>query len=224
MPYRDRGEAGRKLAPLLDHYAGLPDVIVLGLPRGGVPVAYEVARALHVPLDIMLVRKLGVPGWEELAMGALASGGSRVLNQDVIRGAGIPVRVIEDVTAREQTELERRERLYRGDRRWPQLSGKTVILVDDGLATGSTMRAAIAAVRKQRPTRIVVAVPTSSPRTCEEIAAEVGECVCAETPEYFYAVGQSYEQFPPVSDEEIQDLLALPTAEPQPMARTLEAV
>ena len=207
------------LASRLTSYAGQPDVLVLGLPRGGVPVAFEVARALQAPLDVLLVRKLGVPGHEELAMGALASGGVRVLNQAVVDGLRIPESVIDRVAAEEQRELERRERLYRGDRLPVEVHGKTVILVDDGLATGSTMRAAVSALRQQDPARIVVAVPTATKRTCEQFAQEADDCVCADIPEWFYAVGQSYEEFPQTSDAEVQDLLRRAAAV-QPVPRT----
>jgi putative phosphoribosyl transferase len=188
-PFRDRAEAGRKLAEMLDTYAGRPDVLVLALPRGGVPMGYEVARALEVPLDVFVVRKLGVPGREEPAMSALASGGAWVLNEDVIESLAIPDSAAYVVAAREFQELARRERLYRGDRPPPDVHGLTVILVDDGLATGSTMKAAVAALRRLEPERIVVAVPTAAPSTCAEFADEVDECVCCITPDPFYAVG-----------------------------------
>src|SRR5438309_1915033 len=173
--FRNRNEAGRLLAKKLTAYANRPDVLVLALPRGGVPVAYEVARALHAPLDIFLVRKLGVPGHEELAMGAIATGGVRVLNEDVVRSLGIPGGEIDAVAAEEQRELERREREYRGSRPAPDVRDRTVILIDDGLATGSTMRAAVAALRQQHPARIVVAVPVGAPDTCDEFKAEADE-------------------------------------------------
>jgi predicted phosphoribosyltransferase len=181
---------------------------VLALPRGGVPVAYEVARALHAPLDVFLVRKLGLPGHEELAMGAVASGGVRVLNRDVVERLQIPDELIDAVTRRELQELERRERAYRGDRPFPDVHGKTVILVDDGLATGSTMRAAAEALRQQRPARLVVAVPAGSPETCDEFRAEVDEVVCAITPQPFYAVGLWYDDFSQTTDDEVRELLA----------------
>ena len=208
MIYRDRGEAGRHLAAQLTNYANRPDVLVLALPRGGVPVAFEVARALRAPLDIFLVRKLGVPGHEELAMGAIATGGVRVLNEDVMRHISIPDAAIDAVAAKEQRELERRERLYRGDRPAPDVKGQTVILVDDGLATGSTMRAAAAALRLQQPARIVVAVPVSAVQTCDEYRMGVDEIVCAVTPEPFHAVGMWYEDFSQTTDEEVRELLA----------------
>jgi putative phosphoribosyl transferase len=206
-PFRDRTEAGRLLAAKLAPYAQRPDVLVLALPRGGVPVAYEVARALGAPLDVYLVRKLGVPGHEELAMGAIATGGVRVLNEAVVDALHIPPAIIDAVAAAEQQELARRERLYRGNRPAPEVRGRTVILVDDRLATGATMRAAVAALRQQQPARIVVAVPIAAPSTCDELRAEVDEIVCAITPEPFYAVGLWYEDFAPPSDAEIRALL-----------------
>src|SRR3989440_460320 len=208
MTYRDRTEAGRHLAAQLTDYANRPDVLVLALPRGGVPVAYEVAKALRAPLDIFLVRKLGVPGHEELAMGAIATGGVRVLNEDVMRHISIPDAAIDAVAAREQRELERRERLYRGDRPAPDVKGKTVLLVDDGLATGSTMRAAAAALRRQQPARIVVAVPVSAVQTCDEYRMGVDEIICAITPEPFHAIGMWYADFSQTTDEEVRELLA----------------
>jgi predicted phosphoribosyltransferase len=207
MIYRDREDAGRQLAGRLRAYAHRPDVLVLALPRGGVPVAYQVAKALDVPIDVYLVRKLGVPGREELAMGAIATGGVRVLNDEVVRYLDIPPAVIDRVAAEEQEELERRELAYRGGRPAPEVRGRTVILIDDGLATGSTMRAAIAALRRQEPSRIVVAVPLAAPSTCEELAVEVDEMVCAQTPEPFRAVGIWYYDFAPTTDEEVRDLL-----------------
>jgi predicted phosphoribosyltransferase len=205
--YRDRADAGVTLAGLLGHYAGRDDVLVLGLPRGGVPVAYQVARALGGPLDVFLVRKLGVPGREELAMGAIASGGVQVINRQLVEGLGIPVAVIERTIEAEQRELDRRERAYREDRPPPQVEGKVVVLVDDGLATGSTMRAAIGAVRRLGPARLVVAVPTAPAVTCQELRHEADEVICASTPPRFRAVGLSYRQFPQVSDEEVRQLL-----------------
>ena len=205
-PFRDRTEAGRLLAEHLKAYANRPDVLVLALPRGGVPVAFEVARTLNAPLDIFLVRKLGVPGHEELAMGAIASGGVRVLNEDVVRYLGIPDQVIEAVAANEQKELERRERAYRGDAPPRNVRGRTVILVDDGLATGSTMRAAVAALRQQQPARLIVAVPIAAESTCNAFKSEVDEIICAKTPEPFYAVGLWYEDFSQTTDEDVRDL------------------
>ncbi|HEX5724218.1 MAG TPA: phosphoribosyltransferase [Longimicrobiaceae bacterium] len=213
--FRDRADAGQRLARELSRYAGRPDVVVLALPRGGVPVGYEVARALGAPLDVFLVRKLGVPGHEELAMGAIASGGTRVLNPRVVEALGIPDRVIDAVAAREEEELERRERAYRGARPQPRLEGCTVVLVDDGLATGSTMRAAAAAVRQHRPREVVVAVPVAAGETCDEIRDEVDDVVCALTPEPFYAVGLWYEDFSQTTDEEVRELLAHAPAAPE---------
>ena len=207
LRFRDRAEAGRLLASKLTEYANRPDVLLLALPRGGVPVGYEVAKVLNVPLDVFLVRKLGVPGHEELAMGAIASGGVIVLNDDVVHALRIPQSLIDRVAQREQQELERREKAYRGDRPQPDVQGKTVILVDDGLATGSTMRAAIRALRQRGPAKIVVAVPAASPDTCAEFRGEVEEIVCALTPEPFYAVGLWYEDFSQTSDQEVSDLL-----------------
>src|SRR2546429_2688939 len=218
MIYRDRTEAGQYLASQLGGYANRPDVLVMALPRGGVPVAFEVARVLRAPLDIFLVRKLGVPGHEELAMGAIATGGVRVLNEDTVRYLSIPGEVIDAVAADEQRELERRERLYRGEHPAPDVRGKTVILVDDGLATGSTMRAAASALRQQKPARIVVGVPVSAPATCDEFRDEVDEIVCAITPEPFQAVGLWYKDFSQTTDEEARELLARAAAREQSRA------
>jgi len=207
MIYRDRTEAGQALAAKLAAHADRPDVLVLALPRGGVPVAFEVAQALHAPLDVFLVRKLGVPGREELAMGALATGGVRVLNEDVVAALGIAEPAIAAVIREEEQELQRREQLYRGDRPAPDVRGRTVILVDDGLATGSTMRAALAALRQQGPARLVVAVPVGAAETCADFRAEADEVVCARTPEPFYAVGLWYNDFSQTTDEEVHELL-----------------
>jgi predicted phosphoribosyltransferase len=206
--FKDRRDAGRKLAAKLMDYAGRRDVIVLALPRGGVPVAFQVARTLGVPLDVFLVRKLGVPGHEELAMGAIASGGIQVLNEEVTQGLHIPQRVIDMVAQREQQELARREQAYRGSRAAPEMHGKTVILVDDGLATGATMAAAVAGVRAGGAQRVIVAVPTAAPETCEAFEALVNTIVCAETPQPFYGVGIWYADFSQTSDEEVRDFLA----------------
>ena len=206
--FRNRTDAGRQLAEKLAAYAHRPGVLVLALPRGGAPVGFEVARKLGAPLDVFLVRKLGVPGYEELAMGAVATGGVRVLNDEIVRGLGISEHEIDAAAARELQELARRQRLYRGDRPLPDIAGRTVILVDDGLATGATMRAAIAAVRQQQPARIVVAVPTASPDTCEALKAEADDVVCAMTPEPFLAVGHWYEDFTQTTDDEVRELLA----------------
>ena len=205
--FRDRAHAGRVLAAALARYAHRRDVIVLALPRGGVPVGCEVARALGVPLDVFVVRKLGVPGHEELAMGAIASGSVRLLNEDVVALAGVSEEAIDEVAAREAAEIRRRERVYRGDRGPPDLRGRTVILVDDGLATGASMRAAAAAVRRQGPAWVVVAVPAAAADTCETLRGEVDELVCLMTPEPFHAVGLWYEDFSQTSDEEVRQLL-----------------
>ena len=207
QPYRNRAEAGRVLATHLEPYRDRPDSVVLGLARGGIPVAFEVAAGIHAPLEVFVVRKLGVPGHEELAMGAIASGGIRVLNVAVIRELRIPDEVVEEVTAREQEELERREALYRGGRPPLGLENRTVILVDDGLATGTSMRVAIAAVRRHNPTRIVVAVPVASADICDELRSEADEVVCPLTPANFYAVGGWYEDFNQTTDEEVRALL-----------------
>jgi putative phosphoribosyl transferase len=208
MRFRNRTEAGRVLADHLTRYAGRPDVVVLALPRGGVPVAFEVARALGAPLDVFLVRKLGVPGHEELAMGALAMGGVRFLNQDVLGHVPVSLEAIESVTEAEAAELSRRDREYRDGRPPPDVRGKTVILVDDGLATGSSMRAAVAALRQMGPEKVVVAVPVAAAETCAEFSREVDEVVCARTPEPFRAVGWWYEDFGQTSDDEVRELLA----------------
>ena len=205
--FRNRRDAGRRLAAELRTYANRSDVIVLALPRGGVPVGYEVATALDVPLDVFVVRKLGLPWHEELAMGALASGGVRILDDDLIRVARVSAEDIERVTAAEQIELERRERRYRGDRPFPDLTGKTVLLVDDGLATGSTMRAAVAALRQEVPRSIVVAVPVAAPATCDAFRDIADDIVCAVTPEPFRAVGLWYDDFSQTTDEEVHELL-----------------
>lgn len=207
--FKDRTEAGRFLAGKLSEYAGRPDVIVLALPRGGVPVAFEVAQALHAALDIFVVRKLGVPGYEELAMGAIASGGARVMNERVVDYLNIPDAAIELVSNREKRELERREQLYRGTSPPLNLRGRTVIIVDDGMATGSTMRAAVQALRQQHPAKIIVAVPVGARETCDSFRSEVDTmCVCAITPEPFDGVGLWYNDFSQTSDEEVRDLLA----------------
>jgi putative phosphoribosyl transferase len=213
--FRDRTDAGRQLGARLTRYRGRPDVLVLALPRGGVPVAYEVAKQLGAPLDVFLVRKLGVPGYEELAMGAIASGGVRVINEDVVRYMDIPEEVIDAVAADEQQELERRERAYRDDRPIPEVKGRVVILIDDGLATGSSMRAAAEALRKQQPARIVVAVPVAAAQTCDELRGEVDEIVCATTPESFQGVGLWYEDFTQTTDEEVRELLERATQQQQ---------
>lgn len=205
--FRDRREAGNVLAELLPAYRNRNDVLVLALPRGGVPVAYEVATAIGAPLDVFVVRKLGVPWHRELAMGAIASSGVRVLNEDVIRSLRISDDVIDEVTEVESQELERREAAYRDDRPRPELSGKVVILVDDGLATGSTMRAAVLAVRRFGPARVVVAVPVGASDTCRELGELADEVVCAETPDPLFGVGTWYEDFSQTTDDEVRELL-----------------
>lgn len=205
--FRDRREAGKLLATKLSTFANQHDVLVLALPRGGVPVAFEIAKALHAPLDVLVVRKLGVPGQEELAMGAIAAGGVRILNNDVLQFMNIPDELIDKISSYEQHELERRERLFRGDRPPYTIPGYTVILVDDGIATGATMHSAVAALRQLEPARIVIAVPTAAPSTCDEFANEVDEIVCLIRPEPFIAVGYWYRQFSQTSDEEVRDLL-----------------
>jgi len=206
-PFADRRDAGRVLASRLQKYAGRDDVIVLALPRGGVPVGYEVAAALGASLDVFLVRKLGTPGHRELAMGAIASGGVRVLNEDVVHWYGIPDAAIESVTREEADELARRERAYRDERPAPVLTNRIAILVDDGLATGSTMRAAAQAVRVQHPAAVVVAVPVGARQTCAELSAVADEVICARTPEPFSAVGQWYLDFTQTEDAEVRELL-----------------
>lgn len=211
--FRDRRDAGRYLARKLSAYAGQPGLLVLALPRGGVPVGYEVATALGAELDVFLVRKLGVPGHRELAMGAIASDGVRVLNENVLQAMHISEDVIESVTAAEQEVLRQRENAYRGDRPRPDVRDRTVILVDDGLATGATMRAAATAVRKQGPQRLVIAVPVAPPETCEQLAVEADDIICAVTPEAFLGVGMWYEDFSQTTDDEVRALLARRRAE-----------
>jgi len=205
--YQDRFDAGRNLAMRLSEYANRQDVVILALPRGGLPVAFEVAGALKAPLDVFLVRKLGLPGYEELAMGALASGDVRVINEDVVRQFKIPQHVMDAVAAEQQRELERREQMYRAGREPLNVAGKTVILIDDGLATGSTMRAAVQALRLSNAQKIVVAVPVSAADTCENLRSEADQVVCAEAPEDFTAVGRWYVDFTQTTDEEVCELL-----------------
>jgi len=212
MRFHDRREAGRLLAERLARYVGTDDLLVLGLPRGGVPVAFEVARALRAPLDVFVVRKLGVPGYAELALGAVASGGVRVLNEDVVAAVGLDKDAIERVAERELAEVERREREYRGGRPPLELRGKVALLVDDGLATGASMRAAALAARELGPKQVIVAVPVAADHTCDEFRHDVDEVVCAFTPEPFYAVGLWYENFEQTSDEEVRELLQQPAA------------
>ena len=206
--FLDRYDAGRRLSELLEQYANQPNLLVLGLPRGGVPVAYEVAKALYAPLDVFIVRKLGFPGRPELAMGAIATGGVRILDQRLIDIYEIPDEEIDRVTAAEQRELERREKSYRDDRPPPHARDHTVILIDDGLATGSTMRAAVQALRQQGAHRVVVAVPIAPPDTCGAMRQEVDDIICAITPEPFLAVGIWYADFSETTDEDVRDLLA----------------
>ncbi|BAY88322.1 MULTISPECIES: phosphoribosyltransferase [unclassified Tolypothrix] len=206
--FRNRLEAGQMLGKQLTAYTGCPNLLVLGLPRGGVPVAYEVAKALSAPLDICLVRKLGVPGHKELAMGAITSGSIRVLNYDVVNSLAISTETIEQVTADEFQELQRRDRAYRGDRPPVNVKNCTVIVVDDGIATGSTMRAAITILQRQQPKRMIVAVPVAPPETCEQLQRIVDEVVCLKMPEQMCAVGLWYENFLQTTDEEVRYLLA----------------
>ncbi len=207
IAFPNRAEAGRLLAEKLEKYVGRYDVIVLGLPRGGVPVAFEVAQRLGAPLDVFIVRKLGMPGFEELAAGAIASGGVRVLNEDVVRALPNAEEAIESVTARETAELERREQKYRDGRPAPELRDRIVILVDDGLATGATMRAAVKALRQSAAAKIVAAVPVGPPDTCHELEEQADETICLSMPEFFQAVGQYYEDFSQISDEDVRELL-----------------
>ena len=213
--FPNRAEAGRQLAEKLERYTGRENIIVLGLPRGGVPVAYEVAKRLRVPLDVFIVRKLGVPGFEELAAGAIASGGVRVLNEDVVSAIPYASEAIEAVTAKETVELQRREQIYREGRPAPELHDKIVILVDDGLATGATMRAAVKALRQRGAAEIVMAVPVGPPDTCEELAQEADEAICLSTPPFFQAVGQYYEDFSQTSDDDVRELLTRAAQEQQ---------
>lgn len=206
--YANRTDAGRRLATYLGKYAGRRDVIVLALPRGGVPVGHEVAQALNAPLDVFVVRKLGLPWQEELAVGAIASGGAVVLNDDVVRISGITRDQLDRVTRAEEAELHRRERQYRGDRAFPDLRGKTVILVDDGLATGATMRAAVEALRHEGPSSVVVAVPVAASDTCQRLQSIADDVICAMTPDPFEAVGLWYDDFSQTTDAEVQDLLS----------------
>jgi putative phosphoribosyl transferase len=216
MQFLDRRDAGRQLAAKLAGYARDPGVLVLGLPRGGVPVAFEVARALHAPLDVFVVRKLGVPGHRELAMGAIASGGLRVLNMGVIEALGISPAAVESVADRELLEVERQQRTYRGNRPLPELSGRTIIIVDDGLATGSTMRAALAALRLSNPARIIVAAPVAAAQTARELRREADEVVCVSAPLDFHSVSTWYGDFSQTSDEEVRRLLEAGTSVPRP--------
>jgi predicted phosphoribosyltransferase len=205
--FRDRTEAGQVLAEQLGKYRDTPDLLVLGLPRGGVPVAYEVAQALDAPLDVFIVRKIGVPGHEELAMGALASGGIRVLNDDVVKQLALGEDVIDSLTREEQQEVTKREQLYRGERSMPPISDRTVILVDDGLATGATMRAAVSAARQQQPARVVVAVPVAPPQVCDDMRQKADEIICAVTPSMLGGIGGWYANFRQTTDDEVRQLL-----------------
>ncbi len=212
--FQDRRDAGRRLAEHLSEYKDRSDVVVLGLARGGLPVALEVAKALNAPLDVFVVRKLGVPGHRELAMGAIASGGVRVMNDSIVRSLSISSAEVNSVADEEQRELERRERKYRGDKERLDVAGRTVILVDDGLATGASMRAAVAALRMQRLDKIVVAVPTGARITCQEFETEVDELLCLTTPDPFFAVGAWYEDFSQTTDEEVRRLLEMAPVPP----------
>jgi putative phosphoribosyl transferase len=205
-PFRDRRAAGQQLARRLEFLKG-QDAIVLALPRGGVPVAFEIAQALQVPLDVLIVRKLGVPGHEELALGAIASGGVCVLNEDILEQLALGQQDIDREIAQETIELQHREKIYRGDKPFPKLEHKTVIVVDDGIATGATMRAAVAALRQHKPEQIIVAAPTSAPDTFQQLQREADEVICLATPEPYIAVGVWYQHFPQTSDEEVKALL-----------------
>lgn len=207
MLFKDRRVAGQLLAQELAAYTNRPDVLVFALPRGGVPVAYEIAQGLNVPLDVIVVRKLGVPNQEELAMGAIASGGVRILNEQILSQLDISDDRVARIALNEERELERRERLYRGDQPLPDLQGYTVIVVDDGLATGATMWAAIVALRKLQPARIIIAVPVAAPQTCQDLQNQVDDIVCIAKPSPFYSVGLWYEDFPQTTDDEVCDLL-----------------
>jgi putative phosphoribosyl transferase len=205
--FRHRSDAGKYLATKLSHLQGRPDVAVLGLPRGGVPVAYEVADALHAPLDVFIVRKLGLPFHEELAVGAIASGGVTVLNDEVLAMYHVDREDLKRIVVKEMQELQRREQLYRKGRRLIELRGKIVVLVDDGLATGATMKAALAAVRKHNPARVIVAVPVGAYESCESLKYEADEVICAEIPPHFFAVGLWYQDFTQTTDDEVRELL-----------------
>jgi len=218
MPYRDRKEAGQRLALRLAHYADRSDVLVLGLPRGGVVVAFEVARALRAPLDVFVVRKLGVPGQEELAMGAIASGGVQVLNPAVVELLGMPDSVIQQAIEEQREELERRERVYRGSAAPLEVAGRIAIVVDDGIATGSTMRAAVQALRKLGPARVVVAAPVAAPQACQQLASEADELVCDSMPDPFHSVGLWYDDFTQNTDEEVRYLLEQARGQPANVA------
>ncbi|MBI4474951.1 MAG: phosphoribosyltransferase [Acidobacteria bacterium] len=207
MMFADRADAGRILASKLTAYKGRPDVVIFALPRGGIPVAYEIGKAIGAPIDVFVVRKLGVPGQEELAMGAIATGDIRIINYEVVNQLGITQEAIDAVTDQQREELRRREQLYRGGRPQREVRGQSVILVDDGIATGSTMRAAIAALRQLGPARIVVAVPVAAPETCQQIGGEVDEIICAATPEPLFSIGQWYKRFEQTTDDEVRDLL-----------------
>ncbi|HWH68115.1 MAG TPA: phosphoribosyltransferase [Candidatus Sulfotelmatobacter sp.] len=206
--FQDRSDAGKFLAKRLKRYVEDPSLLVLALPRGGVPVGYEIARALNAPMDAFVVRKLGVPGYEELAMGAIASGGVRVLNEDVVRRLGIPDRVVEAVAAEQQEELQRREAAFRGHDKPLHIQGRKIILVDDGLATGATMRAAIRALGQHNPAAIIVAVPVGAPETCEQLRSEVDELICGQMPEPFFAIGTWYANFLQTTDDEVREFLS----------------
>lgn len=208
LPFQNRIKAGQRLADALKEYAGRSDVLVLGLPRGGVPVAAEVARSLGAELDLIVVRKLGTPGQEELAMGAIASGGAKVLNEELIQQLNISEKTIDKVTTKERKELQRREQAYRGDRPDPQLRDRQVILIDDGIATGATMRSAVKALKQQGPARLIVAVPVAPPDTVEALRREADEVVCLATPEPFWGVGRWYEDFAQTTDDEVRQILA----------------